>query len=195
MIDNVSFQGKTFFIGSQGLFNGLERTVPKSAHINDSSIRYLQPNTSYISDAHRTSFLVVVSNGINGIAKRVSLNNIDISVDTIATEVRKLSETVKPKNKKLTAWIIGGGNIMNPERGADTVNTLNGISKAIEDNSKVGLSILAGDPEGYKEVFFSTNNENIQVVLNKDINRACWRQKIGGMFDIVELSNVSRMGR
>lgn len=195
MIDNVSFQGKSFFMGNKGLFNGLERTLPKKAHINDSSVHYLQPNSSYISNAHRTSFLVIVSNGISGIAKRISLNNIERSVDTIATETRKLSETVRPKNKKLTAWIIGGGNIENPERGADTVNTMNGIAKAIEDNSKVDLSILAGDSEGYKEVFFSTNNGNIQIVLNEDINRACWRQKIDGMFDIVELSKVSRMGR
>lgn len=195
MIDNVSFQGKSFFIGDKGLFNGLERTLPKKAHINDSFIHYLQPNSSYISNAHRTSFLVIISNGISGIAKHVSLKNVNQSADIIATEVRKLSEAVKPKNKKLTAWIIGGNDIMNPERGIATVNTVNKIADAIEGNSKVHLSILAGDPEGYKEVFFSTNNGNIQIVLNEDINRACWRQKIDGMFDIVELSKVSRMGR
>lgn len=192
MIDNVSFQGKSTLTMNPFIHEKLMKSMsPK--HISDGTTCRLNPNSNYCADAHRTSILVLIFNGLEGIAKRISTNgNLDITADNIATEVRDLSKNIRPASKKLTAWIIGGNDIMNPERGIATVNTVNKIADAIEGNSKVHLSILAGDHSGYKDVFFSTHNGKMQVVLDENIGKS-WRKELGQHFDIVELSNVSRM--
>lgn len=191
MIDNVSFQSRTSFVSSPTLISSLEN-LPKGSfrNLDASSVRTLKPNHNYLATTHKNSLLVIITNGIEGVAKSISTNgNFARSIDSISSAIEDLS---KGTRKKLTAWIIGGSKVTNEECGTGTVQAVNGIADAIEKYNNVDLSILAGSGDRCDKVFFSTNNGGLQLVLDKNINQKEWRKSLINYFDIAELSNVSR---
>ena len=67
------------------------------------------------------------------------------TIDEIAGKVEELKSAAKGK---LTAWIIGGESVKNPN-GEKTVEAVNKVADIICDRPDIDTSILAGSLKGY----------------------------------------------
>ncbi len=190
-MNNISFQGRTNLIfDTRAYDHAKEVTSGTYRHLKANNKCNLTNGKIYTSKADAKHLAVIVRSEKDGMIKLVPVNGkIQIFIDEIA---KKVDELKKLSKNKLTAWIIGGENIDSPN-GEKTIEAVNKVADVICDRPDIDTSILAGSRTGEDKIVLHTKNNNLEIILDKDINpqnQKAFVDDIEEYFDIVELNNT-----
>lgn len=192
-MNNISFQGHSSLILNPKAYDkAIITTTGAYRHLGVNNKCKLTNGKVFTSQADAQNLAVIVRNERDGIIKHIPLNGkIQQTIDEIAGKVEELKSAAKGK---LTAWIIGGESVKNPN-GEKTVEAVNKVADIICDRPDIDTSILAGSLKGDDKIVIHTKNNFFEIILDKALknNPKTKKPEIADLekyFDIVEINNT-----
>ena len=185
-MNNVSLQGQTTLICNPTKFNELAFDIARKSKDLKPGNKYILRNCQiYSAKPNDENIVVIINNDKAGVLKYIPTGE---NITKLLEEIENIIDNFKEKTKKtLTAWIIGGSEIHNPN-GENSIKTVNKLADLLCDRPDIDTSILACGKAPQENILIHPKSKGLELILEKSKNTT-----LENSFDIVELNNTEIM--